>query len=50
MGAVFDLPEDVAKELLALQLAPENCIQPISKVLGSYLRLRKNNYANSNRD
>ena len=40
MGAVLDLPEDVAKELLALQLAPEDCIQVISKV-SSNLLLKK---------
>ncbi|KAH7437048.1 hypothetical protein KP509_05G054100 [Ceratopteris richardii] len=32
MGAVFDLPEDVAKELLAIPLGPENSIQAISKL------------------
>ena len=32
MGAVFDLPEDVAKELLALPLPPGDEIQAISKV------------------
>eukprot|EP00250_Pteridium_aquilinum_P005217 c15347_g1_i1 orf=588-2879(+) len=32
MGAVFDLPEDVAKELLAVQLEPNDCIQAISKL------------------
>jgi hypothetical protein len=32
MGAVFDLPEDIAKELLALPLPPGDEIQAISKV------------------
>ncbi|MCO5606247.1 hypothetical protein L7F22_060434 [Adiantum nelumboides] len=32
MGAVFDLPEDVAKELLSMQMGPENSIQLITSL------------------
>lgn len=40
-GAVFDLPEEIAKELLNKQLPPGNTISKISKV-GSRLSIFSN--------